>query len=166
MTLPIIITIIVLGLLLLTLEIVALPGGIAGILGFLLIAVGVWQGYATQGATGGSIILGCTLVACIVLLVLFLKPRTWNRFSLKEESDSTVNQINDPNIAVGAQGTTIARLAPTGKALIDGQLVEVHAVNKFIDPDRPIEVVAIEGYRIDVRETEDTRFDNTPVNNQ
>ena len=37
--------------------------------------------------------------------------------------------------------------------------MEVHAVNKFIDPDRPIEVVAIEGYRIDVVETNDTRFE-------
>jgi membrane-bound ClpP family serine protease len=53
----------------------------------------------------------------------------------------------------------VARLAPTGKALIDGKLVEVHAINKFIDQDRPIEVVAIEGYRIDVCEIEDKRFD-------
>jgi hypothetical protein len=36
--------------------------------------------------------------------------------------------------------------------------MEVHAVNKFIDPDRPIEVVAIEGYRIDVVESCDNRF--------
>ena len=36
--------------------------------------------------------------------------------------------------------------------------MEVHAVNKFIDPDRPIEVVAVEGYRIDVVETSDDRF--------
>jgi len=38
-------------------------------------------------------------------------------------------------------------------------LMEVHAVNKFIDPDRKIEVVAIEGYRIDVVETDDDRFE-------
>ena len=59
---------------------------------------------------------------------------------------------------MGARGTTISRLAPTGKALINGQPTEVHAVNKFIDPDRPIEVVAIEGYRIDVVEITDGRF--------
>ena len=70
-----------------------------------------------------------------------------------------MNQIEDPSITVGTRGTTVARLAPTGKALIDGKLVEVHAINKFIDQDRPIEVVAIEGYRIDVCETEDKRFD-------
>ena len=42
--------------------------------------------------------------------------------------------------------------------------MEVHAVNKFIDPDREIEVVAIEGYRIDVREAGDNRFEETPKN--
>ena len=88
-----------------------------------------------------------------------MKTKTWKRFSLNEESDSTVNQIEDPAIAIGTRGTTVARLAPTGKALIDGKLVEVHAINKFIDQDRPIEVVAIEGYRIDVCEIEDKRFD-------
>ena len=31
---------------------------------------------------------------------------------------------------------------------------------RFIDPDHPIEVVAIEGYRIDVVETSDNRFEN------
>ena len=63
-------------------------------------------------------------------------------------------------VKTGTRGVTISRLAPTGKALIDGEQMEVHAVNKFIDPDRPIEVVDIEGYRIDVREVDDTRFGN------
>ena len=72
---------------------------------------------------------------------------------------TTDNQVDTVAFAIGTRGTTIARLAPTGKALLDGQLVEVHAINKFIDPDRPIEVVAVEGYRIDVCEIEDNRFD-------
>ena len=60
----------------------------------------------------------------------------------------------------------MARLAPTGKALIDGELVEVHAVNRYIEPDQDIEVVAIDGYRIDVRQTNDSRFDDQPNSNQ
>lgn len=166
MTPTLIIILLVVGLLLLTLEIVALPGGIAGIIGFVMIALGVWQSYLWLGMTGGTIVLGCCVAICILLLALFLKSKTWKHFSLDEESNSTVNQIDDPKIAVGTRGSTIARLAPTGKALIDGQLMEVHAINKFIDPDRPIEVVAIEGYRIDVREVEDNRFDNTADNQQ
>ena len=159
MTPTLIIIVLVVGLLLLTLEIVALPGGFAGICGFLLTVFGVWQSYLWLGMTGGTIVLGCCVAICIILLALFMKSKTWKKFSLNEESDSAVNQIDDPAIAIGTRGTTVARLAPTGKALIDGKLMEVHAINKFIDQDRPIEVVAIEGYRIDVCEIEDTRFD-------
>ena len=159
MTPTLVIIVLALGLLLLTLEIVALPGGIAGVCGFLLIVFGVWQSFILWGMTVGTWVLIGSVVACALLLALFMKTKTWKRFSLNEESDSTVNQIEDPAIAIGTRGTTVARLAPTGKALIDGKLVEVHAINKFIDQDRPIEVVAIEGYRIDVCETEDKRFD-------
>ena len=159
MTPTIVIIVLALGLLLLTLEIVALPGGVAGVCGFLLVVFGVWQSYVMWGITVGTWVLIGSVAICALLLYLFMKTKTWNRFSLNEESDSTVNQIEDPAIAIGTRGTTVARLAPTGKALIDGKLVEVHAINKFIDQDRPIEVVAIEGYRIDVCETEDKRFD-------
>lgn len=159
MTPTLVIIVLTLGLLLLTLEIVALPGGIAGVCGFLLIAFGVWQSFILWGMTVGTWVLIGSVAICALLLALFMKTKTWKRFSLNEESDSAVNQIEDPSITVGTRGTTVARLAPTGKALIDGKLVEVHAINKFIDQDRPIEVVAIEGYRIDVCETEDKRFD-------
>ena len=87
-----------------------------------------------------------------------MKSKTWKRFSLNDESDSKVNQIDNHNIHVGSRGSTVARLAPTGKALIDGELVEVHAINQFIDPNKPIEVVSVEGYRIDVKEISDERF--------
>ena len=124
MSTALIIILLILGVVLLALEIVALPGGVAGFFG-----------------------------------VLFMKSKTWQRFSLNEEVDSKVNQL-EPAVKNGTRGVTISRLAPTGKALIDGQQMEVHAVNKFIDPDRSIEVVATEGYRIDVREVDDKRFEN------
>ena len=162
MSLSFIIIVLFVGLLLLTLEVVALPGGIAGVFGILLIGLGTWQTYAQYGSAAGSWVLIGSIAVCIVLMAVFLKSRTWNRFSLNEESDSKVNQIDQTAIAVGARGVTIARLAPTGKALIDGEQVEVHAINKFIDPDRQIEVVAVEGYRNDVMEVNDDRFQASP----
>ena len=157
MNTTLLIIVLLLGILLLTLEIVALPGGVAGAIGVAMIAFGVWQTYALFGPTTGTIVLLCSIVLCTLTLVLFLRRRTWQRFSLNEEIDSKVNQL-EPTAKVGAKGVTISRLAPTGKALIDGEQMEVHAVNKFIDPDHPIEVVGIEGYRIDVVETTDDRF--------
>ena len=165
MNLTLLIITLVIGMALLILEIVALPGGIAGIFGGLLLAFGVWQSYVLLGLNWGSVILGCVVFFGVAMLVFLMKGKTWKKFSLNEESDSAVNQ-EPATVQVGATGKTIARLAPTGKALIDGELVEVHAINKFIDPDRPIEVVAVEGYRIDVVETEDNRFDQPTVENK
>lgn len=165
MNLTLLIITLVIGMALLILEIVALPGGIAGIFGGLLLAFGVWQSYVLLGLNWGTVILGCVVLFGVAMLVFLMKGKTWKKFSLNEESDSAVNQ-EPATVPVGATGKTIARLAPTGKALIDGELVEVHAINKFIDPDRPIEVVAVEGYRIDVVETEDNRFDQPTVENK
>ena len=158
MSLTLIIIVLIVGLVLLTLEIVALPGGIAGIAGIALMAFGVWQCYAQYGSTAGHWALLSCIAACVILLIIAMKSKTWKRFSLNDQSDSKVNQIDNASIHVGSRGNTVARLAPTGKALIDGQLVEVHAINQFIDPNRPIEVVAIEGYRIDVCEIDDERL--------
>lgn len=158
MNTTLLIIVLILGVVLLALEIVALPGGIAGAFGVGLIGFGVWQTYVLFGNQVGTIVLLCAIALCVLMLVWFMKTKTWNRFSLNEESDSKVNQL-EPAVKVGSKGVTISRLAPTGKALIDGQTMEVHAVNKFIDPDHPIEVVAIEGYRIDVVETNDNRFE-------
>lgn len=157
MNTTLLIIVLLLGVLLLTLEIVVLPGGIAGLFGAILIGLGVWQTYALFGNTTGTIVLLCAVALVVLTLILFLRKRTWQRFSLNEEVTSRVNEV-ETAIKVGSRGNTISRLAPTGKALIDGQQVEVHAVNKFIDPDRPVEVVAIEGYRIDVVEVSDDRF--------
>lgn len=159
MSTALIIILLILGVVLLALEIVALPGGVAGFFGVLFIGVGVWQSYVQFGSRVGTIILLCAIAFCILMLVFFMKSKTWQRFSLNEEVDSKVNQL-EPAVKNGTRGVTISRLAPTGKALIDGQQMEVHAVNKFIDPDRSIEVVATEGYRIDVREVDDKRFEN------
>ena len=159
MNTTLLIIVLLLGVVLLTLEIVALPGGIAGAFGTLLIAFGVWQTYALFGTATGTIVLLCSIALVVLLLIVMMKRKTWSRFSLNEESDSKVNQL-EPDVKAGSRGVTISRLAPTGKALIDGRTMEVHAVNKFIDPDSPIEVVAVEGYRIDVVETTDKRFEN------
>lgn len=158
MNTTLLIIVLLLGVILLALEIVALPGGVAGVFGVGLIVFGVWETYLMFGDTVGTIVLLCAIALCTLMLVWFMKTKTWKRFSLEEESDSKVNQL-EHTVQVGSRGTTISRLAPTGKALIEGQPTEVHAVNKFIDPDRPIEVVAIEGYRIDVVETSDNRFE-------
>ncbi|MCR4816491.1 MAG: NfeD family protein [Bacteroidales bacterium] len=152
MSWPIIIIILFVGLALIALEIVALPGGVSGILGGIMVALGIWQTYANHGATAGNITLITSIVVGIIMLVILMKSGTWKRFSLKEESDGQVNTV-DSAIHVGSIGTTISRLAPAGKALFGDSIVEVHSDDGFIDENTAVEVTEIQGYQILVKTT-------------
>ncbi|MBQ3948855.1 MAG: hypothetical protein II661_00130 [Bacteroidales bacterium] len=151
MTWPLIIIVLLAGLALVALEIVALPGAVSGICGGVLVFIGVWQTYVQYGATAGNITLIASIFAGIIMLVILMKSGTWKRFSLKEESDSKVNQVDTSTIKIGAQGKSISRLAPAGKALFGDELVEVHSEEGFIDEGQTVEVIDIEGYRIIVK---------------
>lgn len=152
MSWPIIIIILFVGLALIALEIVALPGGVSGIFGGIMVALGIWQTYANHGATAGNITLITSIVVGIIMLVILMKSGTWKRFSLKEESDGQVNTV-DSAIHVGSIGTTISRLAPAGKALFGDSIVEVHSDDGFIDENTAVEVTEIQGYQILVKTT-------------
>jgi len=147
-----IIVILLIGLALVALEIVALPGGVSGICGGVMAAIGIWQAYANHGTTAGNIVLLSSLVVVAVMLAILMKSRTWRHFSLNEESDSRVNEVED--ISIGARGKTISRLAPAGKAMFGSEIVEVHSIGDFIDEGVTVEVVEKEGYRITVKRTE------------
>lgn len=137
---------------LIALEMVALPGGVAGILGGVAMVIGVWQSYAQYGVVAGNITLIVSLIVVVALLLLLMRNKTWKRMGLKEEVDSKVNTVDENKISVGSTGTTISRLAPAGKAIINGQTCEVHTVSEFIDEKRPVQVIKIEGYLITVKE--------------
>ena len=142
------------GVLLVTLEIVALPGFVAGICGAAIWAAGVWQAFAAKGTAAGWAALLASLFVFVVALTLFMKARTWRFFSLNEQVDSKVNTLDPNAVAVGVRGVTITRCAPAGKALLNGQMEEVHSMGPFIDPNKAVEVIEIEGYKITVREVE------------
>lgn len=151
MTWTAIVILLLIGILLITLEIVALPGAIAGIVGLIMLSIGVWQSYATYGIVAGNIVLLVSVVVCILLLVFFMRSKTWRFFGLKTEIDSKVNTIDENLLTVGVRGRTVSRLAPTGKANINGQIVEVHTVSEFVNENEEVEITKIEGYKITVK---------------
>lgn len=140
------------GVILITLEIVVIPGFITGICGLGMLAVSVWQTFECKGNVAGGIMVLASIAVFIILLTVFMKTKTWRFFSLNEKVDSKVNTIDKSSIAVGTVGTTVSRCAPSGKALLNGQIEEVHSQGDFIDENRAVEVIDIDGYKITVKE--------------
>ncbi|MBR1644853.1 MAG: NfeD family protein [Bacteroidales bacterium] len=139
--------IIFLGILLVALEIVVLPGGIAGILGGCIAAVGIGLTFHYHGFTTGTIVLLSSLAICVLLVILMMKSRTWKRFTLNQNIDGVVNTHSDTQL-IGQIGTTLSRLVPAGNALLDGKITEVHSESGFIPEGQQVKVVAVEGYKV------------------
>jgi len=146
---------ILLGLIFLALEILVIPGvGVAGIIGFILIAVGIWQAYAGHGIVAGHLVLGGTLILTVLTLWLSLRGKTWKKISLSTNIDSKVNVIDENIIKPGDTGKTISRLAPMGKAQINGEFYEVSTHGDFIDQQTEITVLKIDHNKIIVKRKE------------
>ncbi len=152
MTWTLIVILLLVGFVLLLLEMLVIPGiTVAAILGFVAIALAVWGAFASYGSTAGFITLASGLLGSVVLLIVALKAKTWNRFSLKSSIDSKVNVIGETDVRPGDSGKTVSRLAPAGKAMINGEYYEVHTIGEFIDPGSEIIVTKVEFNKITVK---------------
>jgi membrane-bound ClpP family serine protease len=148
----VILALIIIGLLFLALEILVIPGtGFAGVLGFILIAIGIWQTYDYYGATPGHVVLAGTIILTFITLALSLRSKTWNRVMLKSSIDSKVNVIDDVKVKPGDEGVAESRLVPAGKALIKGDYFEVRTTGEFIDPGTKLIVTKVEFNKIFVK---------------
>jgi membrane-bound ClpP family serine protease len=156
MTVALIILLIVIGLALIVVEVVVLPGitvaGVAGIAGVLLIGSSIFLTYRWFGNTAGTFSLIGTGILFIVFLIYALRAKTWDRLSLHSEIDSRVNVVDTDHIRPGDKGMTVSRLAPMGKILIHDKLMEGKSEFGLIDENREIEVVHVNESNIIVQE--------------
>lgn len=149
----IIIILILVGILMLLLEILVIPGaGVAGIIGFGLMVAGIWVAYTKEGTVAGHYTLVVTLGVNIVGLIFALRSKTWNKAMLHTEIKGKVNIIDTTSIHVGDIGKTVSRCAPMGKAIFDNKFYEVSAYSDFIDEDVDIEIMKISGNKIFIKQ--------------
>lgn len=141
---------------LILLEIFLLPGiTIAGIGGFLFAGAGIIYAY-TVSEMAGHITLFLSVIAFIVTFIWLLRARSFNRVALKTDVDSKLASSRDLGIQPGDKGITLSRLAPIGKARINGSTVEAKSMDELIDENTPIEVVRVDGYNVVVKKVEHT----------
>jgi len=139
-----IVTLISIGLLFLLLEVLVLPGTtVAGIIGGILIIFGIVQAYQSFGNMAGHLTIGGTAIATFLVLYFSIRSRTWDRLALHTEIDGKMNTIDEQVVKVGELGLTVSRLAPSGKARINGDIFEVHTSGSFIDPGKEVIVVKV-----------------------
>ncbi|MFW6290384.1 MAG: NfeD family protein [Mariniphaga sp.] len=139
-----IILLICLGLLLLLIEFAVIPGvTIAGIGGFVLLGASVYIAFVEYGTGIGFFTLAFVLIASPIMIYSLFQSKTGKKLILESLIDSKVETAISEKIQVGDVGKTIGRLAPSGKAKVNGEVVEAVSTGGFVDHNIEIKVLKI-----------------------
>ena len=153
----VIIILIVLGILLFVIEFLLVPGvTVAGIGGLILTVIGVYKAFDNYGSTVGVWILIGTILLSVFVIAMSLRARTWNRLMLKTDIKGTVDKdLTEDQIKAGDLGTALTRLAPMGKIMVNDMVREAKSTEGYVDEHSDIEIVSVEGTRINVKPIKD-----------
>jgi membrane-bound ClpP family serine protease len=140
----IIISLLAIGLGLIIVELVFIPGTtVVGLLGLIFTIVGIVISYSHFGNTTGFYILMGTSLTTLVALFFSFRTGAWTRFSLKSSMNSKVNEGMLSTLSVGDEGTTRSALRPMGTAEFGNQQYEVRSLGSFVESGSRIKIVQI-----------------------
>ncbi len=144
---------ILLGILLLLIEFLIIPGvTVAGIGGVLLIGGGVLAAYVRYGVMYGNITLAATVLVLIIIFIVALRTRTWKKIALDTKIDSSVENIKkEGRFIVGERGKTVTRLAPIGKAIFNNKIIEAKSLSGYINENTEVEIIKIQNTNVIVK---------------
>lgn len=144
-----VITLILVGIILILVEILLIPGiGIAGILGLTSICGSAYYAFAHLGPWTGVIVTVVNIALLAVLIFYALRGKTWKRLELDTVIDK---HIKEEEVAVGDRGMAATRLGPIGTARINDKSYEVTSLEGMIDAGTRVEIVHIENNKIYVK---------------
>lgn len=140
--------IILFGIALLILEILILPGLIAGIFGVIFICAGVGWMYHEYGMVTGHYTLAATVILTFAGIYYSLKSKAWKRFSLEQSLQGKANDLNELGIKEGDEGISVSSLRPMGTVLIGNNKIEGQSNGEFINSGEKIRVVKLLNYKV------------------
>lgn len=160
----------VLGIALIIVEIFLIPGfGVTGISGIALMILGLilsmqdfviptftWQWDALGRnilLVVGNVVAGFIAFGVLAFLIPKYTPFRRLTLSLNQESSLgyTAQDASMESKYLGKSGTAVTVLRPSGKADIDGEVLQVETSGEYIEKDAEISVSAVNGNRIIVR---------------
>jgi membrane-bound ClpP family serine protease len=154
MSLFAIVLLIILGVFLLLVEFLVVPGiTVAGIAGFILIVAGIYLSYTLHGFAAGNYVLLGSALFMFLSLYFSLKSKTWRRTMLESKLEGRVNTFDLSIIKPGDTGKSITRLGPMGKVEINGVFYEAKASDIIINADTDVTVVKVLDDKLIVKPT-------------
>lgn len=140
---------ILVGLVLIYLELLFVPGTtILGLIGLGLCLTGIYLSYTSLGSSTGNWVLAGTLMLSIVGLVFSFRSKSWHRFSLKTANNSKVNEDYYSGLQIEMRGIALSDLKPIGKGEFNHKTYEVRSRGEYIASGSSIKITKVEGNKI------------------
>jgi membrane-bound ClpP family serine protease len=140
----IIFSLLLIGLALIVVELVFIPGTtVVGLLGLIFAGAGVVISYHHFGSDIGFYILMGTLTVTLVTLFFSFRSGAWSRFSNKSSIDGKVNEGIAGGLSVGDEGITLSTLRPIGKAEFQNKTFEVKTPGQYVEQGKSVRITQI-----------------------
>lgn len=137
------------GLVLIYLELIFVPGTtLLGLLGLVLTGIGIYMAYERHGVTSGSIVLVASLFITVGALIWSFRSNSWSKFSLKKQINSKVNENYTDDLQMHMKGIAVSDLKPIGKAEFNNKAYEVTSHGHLIESGTEVEIIRISGHKI------------------
>lgn len=145
----IVISLLLIGLTLIIVELVFIPGTtVVGLLGLIFAIVGIVISYSHFGNDIGFYILLATLASTLAALFYSFRSGAWSKFSLKSSISSKVNEGIMASLHIGDEGITVSTLRPMGKAEFNSKTFEVKTSGNYIERGEKVKITQIESNQI------------------
>lgn len=144
-----ILLLVIVGLILIYLELVFVPGTtVLGLVGLVLTGIGIYITFETYGTRAGALVMVGSLVTSIIALVWSFRKNSWDRFSLKTTNRSKVNERYTDGLQIEMRGEALSDLKPIGKAEFNNKVYEVTSHGHLIDAGEQVRIIKLVGNKI------------------
>ena len=145
----VVLSLIGLGLLLIVVEVIFIPGTtVAGFIGFGLLLLGIYLSFTYFDGSTGWIVVSSTAASSGIIFYWMFRSKPWKQFALKTSIKSKVNEGIFDGLNIGDEGMAVSTLRPVGNAEIAGKTVEVTTFGSYIQSGTRIKVIKISSNQI------------------
>lgn len=152
MTILILSSLLIIGLILLLIEVLFIPGTtIVGILGLGITLAGIVYAFVSYDSETAYWIIGTAAILNLIAVWYGFSSGVWNRFSLKSSMQGGAFDGRTLGLSVGMIGKAVSDIKPIGKAEFGDTSYEVKSEDGFIEVGREVSIIKIENNKIIVK---------------
>lgn len=152
MTIVILTALLGIGLILLLLEILFIPGTtVVGIFGMVVSLTGIAYAFLSFPPEMAWWITAVATLLNLAAVIYGFRSGVWDKFSLKSSLKGGTFDDRTSGVEVGMIGKAISDIKPIGKALINDQVYEVKSDSGFIPVDSILTIIKVETNKIIVK---------------